>query len=185
MSQFKHTCAPENAPKFLDWIKNRGGVAVWKSINLSNPDASWSTPATISSNDVPDRQATPCAKVFCPSCHKEIEFISGERLCSCGFTVDIKNFCVGYPKPNWQCANEPSLVITDAQDIGVETGREVKRFKIHLRVSGMSVKLTAASSEKVRKSRVDAGEGAWYESDGDEAVIFVPASVVSLSEWKP
>jgi hypothetical protein len=25
--------------KFLDWIKNRGGVQVWRNLNLSNPDA--------------------------------------------------------------------------------------------------------------------------------------------------
>lgn len=40
-----HHCTAENAPKFADWIANRGGVAVWRSINLSNPGASWSTPA--------------------------------------------------------------------------------------------------------------------------------------------
>jgi len=41
----KHTCKIENAEKVYRWIKERGGVAVWKSINLSNPSASWSTPA--------------------------------------------------------------------------------------------------------------------------------------------
>jgi hypothetical protein len=41
----KHECALENAPRFLDWIKNRGGVAVWNSIDFSNLGASWSTPA--------------------------------------------------------------------------------------------------------------------------------------------
>lgn len=40
-----HEVAPENAAKMLDWIENRGGVAVWNSVNLSNPGASWSTPA--------------------------------------------------------------------------------------------------------------------------------------------
>jgi len=40
-----HYCTHENAPKFLEWIRNRGGVAVWRSVNLSNPGASWSTPA--------------------------------------------------------------------------------------------------------------------------------------------
>jgi hypothetical protein len=41
----KHECAPENAEKMLGWIKNRGGVAIWPSINFSNFGASWSTPA--------------------------------------------------------------------------------------------------------------------------------------------
>ena len=41
----KHECAPENAAKMREWIRSRGGVALWRSCNLSNPGASWSTPA--------------------------------------------------------------------------------------------------------------------------------------------
>lgn len=41
----KHRVIAPNAPKFWEWLQNRGGVAVWRSINLSNPGASWSTPA--------------------------------------------------------------------------------------------------------------------------------------------
>lgn len=41
----EHECAPDSAHRMLDWIKNRGGIAVWRSVNLSNPGASWSTPA--------------------------------------------------------------------------------------------------------------------------------------------
>ena len=37
-------CTEENAPKFLDWIRNRGGLLIWDSANLSNPGASWTTP---------------------------------------------------------------------------------------------------------------------------------------------
>ena len=44
-SQYKLTCSIENAGKFADWVRTRGGVAVWHSVNLSNPGASWSTPA--------------------------------------------------------------------------------------------------------------------------------------------
>jgi hypothetical protein len=40
-----HEVAPENAARMLEWVEKRGGVAVWKSVNLSNPGASWSTPA--------------------------------------------------------------------------------------------------------------------------------------------
>lgn len=42
---FKHECVEENAHKFAEWIKSRGGVAVWQSVDLSNPDFSLSTPA--------------------------------------------------------------------------------------------------------------------------------------------
>lgn len=41
----KHQCRPEDAAKMLKWIRERGGVAIWRSVNLSNPGASWSTPA--------------------------------------------------------------------------------------------------------------------------------------------
>jgi len=41
----RHDCHPEHAHKFADWIANRGGVAVWKSLDLSDPTRSWSTPA--------------------------------------------------------------------------------------------------------------------------------------------
>lgn len=40
-----HTCPPENAEKMFDWIATRGGVAIWPSIDLSDLDKSWSTPA--------------------------------------------------------------------------------------------------------------------------------------------
>lgn len=45
LAQYEITCIPDNAPKFQEWIKSRGGIAVWRSLNLSNPDRTWSTPA--------------------------------------------------------------------------------------------------------------------------------------------
>lgn len=42
---YKHECNAANASRFAEWITSRGGIAVWRSINLSNPGASWSTPA--------------------------------------------------------------------------------------------------------------------------------------------
>lgn len=44
-------CLVDNAPKFWDWITNRGGVALWRSANLSNPGASWCTPACTENGD--------------------------------------------------------------------------------------------------------------------------------------
>jgi hypothetical protein len=41
----KHICTAENAAKFWEWLQTRGGILVWSSANLSNPGASWSTPA--------------------------------------------------------------------------------------------------------------------------------------------
>ena len=38
------TCSPENAPKFLDWIRNREGLAHWSTVNLFNPGEGWCAP---------------------------------------------------------------------------------------------------------------------------------------------
>jgi hypothetical protein len=39
-----HQIAPENAVKIADWLKNRGGICIWDSINLSNPGKTWTAP---------------------------------------------------------------------------------------------------------------------------------------------
>ena len=41
---YRHTIEVENAPRMADWITNRGGLAVWVSVNLSNPGKSWTGP---------------------------------------------------------------------------------------------------------------------------------------------
>jgi ribosomal protein S6 len=40
-----HTVQAENAEKIWGWLHERGGIAVWTSVNLSNPGAGWTTPA--------------------------------------------------------------------------------------------------------------------------------------------
>lgn len=42
---WKYVCPNDVADKIYKWVKERGGVAIWSSINLSNPCASWTTPA--------------------------------------------------------------------------------------------------------------------------------------------
>jgi hypothetical protein len=51
----KHTVSPENAAKFKEWIASRGGVAVWRSADLSDPALSMSSPAL-------DREGNPTPK---------------------------------------------------------------------------------------------------------------------------
>ena len=43
-TKFAHDCSESNALKFAEWIRDRGGVAVWKSQDLGDLSASWSTP---------------------------------------------------------------------------------------------------------------------------------------------
>jgi len=42
---YKLTIDVSNAPLHATWITERGGVALWKSLDLSRPDTIWSTPA--------------------------------------------------------------------------------------------------------------------------------------------
>lgn len=35
---------PEHAEKIADWLRNRGGIAIWRSINLAEPGRSLTTP---------------------------------------------------------------------------------------------------------------------------------------------
>jgi hypothetical protein len=40
----KHRTLPESAHKILDWVNNRGGIAIWNCLDLSNPGMTWTTP---------------------------------------------------------------------------------------------------------------------------------------------
>lgn len=79
-------------------------------------------------------------------------------------------------KPRWD-RGEPTLV-TDIADFKFATMREVKRFRVGLRMGaqGMMVKLTDAATARVRKACADAGPESCYRFDYDtqEAVIEVP-----------
>jgi hypothetical protein len=35
---------PEDAAKIAEWLATRGGLAIWRSVNLSNAGATWGTP---------------------------------------------------------------------------------------------------------------------------------------------
>jgi hypothetical protein len=45
MKNYAVECMSEHAPRFADWIANRGGIAVWQSIDLSRPGERCTTPA--------------------------------------------------------------------------------------------------------------------------------------------
>lgn len=99
-TKFKIECEPENARTFYGWIISRGGVAKWRSVNLSNPGASWSTPAN-------DKDGKPCGQptwqagsepeiivtnpkeigVYVPKLHKA--FRVGLRRSSSGFSTKL------------------------------------------------------------------------------------------------
>ena len=39
-----HIVQSNNAQEVWDWIATRGGIAIWRSIDLSNLGATWTTP---------------------------------------------------------------------------------------------------------------------------------------------
>lgn len=82
-------------------------------------------------------------------------------------------------RPNWQAGVLPAQVITDPTRIGVLDYKLVKRFHVAVRPgsNGLSLKLTDASSARVRKALAAAGPGATYDFDywSQDALIFAPA----------
>ncbi len=159
-----YVCEAANASKIFDWLLHRGGIFIWRSVNLSNPGQSWTTPATIRRGDCDGSKAAE------------------------GSPDDI----LPYPKPNWQCGSDPERHIVNIADVTVMQSKEVKRFHVATRMSGngLSIKLTDASSRKLRdavaKAQERYGKSAWYQFDyGDEknAVIYIEDSAIPLADW--
>ena len=142
----KLTCSRANAPTLLEWIRTREGIAVWRTVNLSDPGRSWSAP-------VIDKQ--------------------GDRLV----------------RPHSYAASEPERIITSADDVDVQVGKEVKRFHVGIERHTMAFKLTTAASDRVRREVDKASTkhqcDAWYEFDynAQDALIFIPASTQTLTEF--
>lgn len=161
--KFKHEVSEDNAAKMWEWLKSRGGIAVWMSADLSNPGASWSTPATIRRGDCDGSQAAE------------------------GSPDDI----LPYPKPNWQCGNTPEI-ITDPADVGVFTDALYKAFRVGLkRGCGYSVLLSDGAQRKVDKAMSDCREkhgDAFYrrgvlDIEGASMGIYWTTGIIPISEW--
>lgn len=52
-----YTCDQADAEKIHHWLLTRGGIFIWRSVNLSNPGASWTSPAK-DSNGMPTSKPT-------------------------------------------------------------------------------------------------------------------------------
>ncbi len=81
----------------------------------------------------------------------------------------------------------PSLTITDPAEVVVDVPKEVKRFRVAIKVGsqGMLLKCSDAASRRIRKECQRAGEESWYEFDyaTQEAVVFVPGESKPLPEY--
>jgi hypothetical protein len=142
-------CTPENAPRFWKWIHKRGGLAKWKSVDLSDPGKSWTTP-------VLDKDGQPSAK------------------------------------QHWKMANAPSETCTNPDEVMVVTEKEVKRYRVGIRVGsqGMSLKVTDAGSRRIRatlakmnEERDDEMATYHFDYETQEAVFTVPDKMITLTEW--
>jgi len=135
--------------KFAGWIAQRGGVAVWPCINLSNLTG-------------------PC---FTPALREEDKPLTAE-------CPEIAHIRFPTQKPGWQYG-ERSEVITDIARFKFAIGmKEVARFRVALRMGGqgMSLKLTDGATRRLNKRLDKAGKDARYHFDyaSQEAVIEVP-----------
>ena len=94
------------------------------------------------------------------------------------------------PKQSWEMANEPYRIITDPAEVEVHVPKEVKRFRVGVRMGsqGFSFKVTDGGSRRIKREVAKAKENygdAWYEFDysTQEAVIMVPDSKAPLEEF--
>jgi len=86
--------------------------------------------------------------------------------------------------PHWSSPREPQRIINNPAEVEVVTHRELKRIRIAVRPGyGLRRDLTAVSSARLRKALHEAGLGAVYVFDGNEAIIFAEVSRTPLPQW--
>ena len=140
----RHHILAANADQVFRWFQERGGIAVWSSIDICTAGQSWTTP-------LHDAEGQPTKK------------------------------------QNWRMEESPSLVITDPAEVVVDVPREVKRFRVGLKMGGQGLllKCTNAASRRIRRECAKAGEESWYEFDygTQEAVIYAPGESLPLPEY--
>jgi hypothetical protein len=89
-----------DAAKILEWIKTRGGILIWESINLSNAGASWTTPALDATGapvtkpnwqcaNEPSRKITNVAEVDVVTAQEVKRFHVGTRMGGSGLSVVV------------------------------------------------------------------------------------------------
>lgn len=93
----------KNAHQIKEWLATRGGVFVWESVNLSNPGATCTTPATT----VDGKPTLSPYYEYASTPKKHITSIDQCEVC---IDKEVKRFKVGVR----QCKNGLSLKVTDA-----------------------------------------------------------------------
>lgn len=88
MTVSPHIVTPESAQRIAEWLDTRGGIAVWPSINLSNPGASWTTP-------VNNADGSPTTKPTWEAQNKPERVITNPAEVLVSKDVEVKRFHVG------------------------------------------------------------------------------------------
>ena len=83
-----HHCLPKNAAQFQEWISTRGGLALWRSVNLSNPGASWTTPAH-------DKDGNPTVKPTWQAAEQPHQIITDMSQVVVDVPMEVKRFHIG------------------------------------------------------------------------------------------
>ncbi len=147
--------------KFELWIKERGGVQVWRNLNLSDPGAG--------------NQFTPATMVI------------ETKLQEAGYLAKKIGDTVPYPTPHWSVGR--GEIITDINRFRFAKGyKELKRFRVAVcRGDGLMFHLTDGSQRKLDRyldrAREKYGDDVCYRKDGG---LFDPGReiVIELPEWE-
>ena len=97
-----HIATADNAPKIGEWLRDRGGLLVWPSVNLSNPGASWTTPAR-------NADGSPVTKPTWEAANQPERIITDARDMLVSRDIEVKRFRVGVRMGG----NGLSLKVTD------------------------------------------------------------------------
>lgn len=106
-------CAEENAQKFWDWICHRGGLAKWRSADLSCASKTWTTPALTVEGRPTERQGW--------QMRDDPEIVTDPTLVEVFTSKAVKRFRVGLRMGG----NGMSLKCTDAASARIH--REVEK----------------------------------------------------------
>ncbi|MFW5858130.1 MAG: hypothetical protein ACOCX4_09645 [Planctomycetota bacterium] len=88
------------------------------------------------------------------------------------------------PRPHWSAGDTPKRVVTDPAVVEVVERREARRIRVSVKCGyGLRFDLTDALSRRLRKALAEAGEGATYAFECDEAIVYAVARRLPLPQW--
>ena len=95
-----YVCSEDSAAQIYSWLQGRGGILIWDSLNLSNFEASWTTPAhnadgtpatrpTWQSESSPRRTITDPAEVVVATSRELKRFHVATRMGAQGMSMKV------------------------------------------------------------------------------------------------